>query len=344
VETIITTQQSEIFPLHPCMSSKQDLPAEGFARRLREQRFEIEDDVLYSLITYGDGLSRPHSRIPGFTWNKGVGYGVLAFLASRALNLYRLPFMPDRVFCDLPWGMRDSAPLVELLNALTPAKVEGIAAEIRALYAHTQTMLASAGLREVILTRRLYDDDERSMNRLPNYATQLVRRKLIAEHHGRPNIKFEMDTLNSFGDDGGYSHYPVTLEFRVPAPDVFYCANLIASRDDLDDERFADQKHAVEPGEWVVINRAPDGIVELPASQVHVNFDRFEDRFRPTTDWLRSQDIEDSPIVLRQLANLRNEDRYWGFGFEPKWHQRVSGAVGGMIRGAIRGYRRGWFR
>jgi hypothetical protein len=344
MQTITTTQQSSIFPLHPYMSFKEDQSPEAFAAQLREQLFHIEDDLLYNLITYGDGLPRSDTRIPGFTWSKGVGYGILAFLVSQALDLYRLPFMPDRVFGNIPWGMQENKAIRQILIELTPSRIEKISTEVRALYAHAQKMLANAGLHEVVLTRRLYDGESDSMDRTPNYATQLVRRKLIAEHHGQSTIKFEMDSLNSFGDDGGYSHYPVTLEFRIPASDVLYCANLIASRETQYDQRWANHKHAVEPGEWVVINRAADGIVELPTSQVHANHDLFEDRFKPTADWLQSQKIEDSPVVLRPVTHLRGEDPYWGFGFEPKWRQRVSGAISGMVRGAIRGYRQGWFR
>src|SRR4051812_33327689 len=98
MQTITTTRQGTIFPLHPYMSSKEDLAPKDFAAQLKEQVFHIKDDMLYGLITYGDGLQRSQAHIPGFTWSKSVGYGVLAFLVSRALELYRLPFMPDRVF------------------------------------------------------------------------------------------------------------------------------------------------------------------------------------------------------------------------------------------------------
>ena len=224
----------------------------------------------------------------------------------------------------------------ELLAALTPDRIKSISEEILALYEHTQARLFQAGLEEVVVTRRIYDSEDYE-NRA--YATQIARRKVAAEQGGESAMNFEMDTLNSFGDDGGYSHFPITLEFRVPARDVLYCANLIGSREICEHSQWNGSKHAVEPGEWVIINRSPTGVVELPIAQVHVNNDLFEDRYKPRKIKLDSE--SDFPIVLRSLAHLRHDYGYGGFGFDPKWSQRIRAALVGMWRGARRGYRKG---
>lgn len=339
---IDTTRQNSHFPTNSYFR-RETLSNEDFAAKLQQQLFNIKDDLLYGLITYGDGLEREFRPFSGFTRNKGIGYAFLAFLVSRALNLYRLPFTPDRVYSQLPWGDEINKNLSKLLNSLTPERVEQICDEIRALYKHTQKMLTQAGLDEVVLTRRIYDSDVRSgLSYDQNYATQIVRRKAKAQHFEEKTIRFEMDTLNSFGDDGGYSHYPVTLEFRVPATDILYCANFIASRDNKSGDYWIKHKYAVEPGEWVAINRNPNGIVEIPIEQIHIN-ENYKDCY--TRNWRRPdpQSEENLPIVLRDLAHVRRYHGYSGFGLKPKWSQRVRGALRGMLLGVIRGFRQGWF-
>lgn len=337
MQVISTTRQNHLFPVN--RSYTQSTRARGdFVDNLNRQLFEIKDDLLYGLITYGDGMGRERAPLlPGFTWSKNASFGIFVFLVSRALDLYRLPFSPDRIYTSYLSG-RAERGIEEMLAVLKPERVDTLTDEIRALYTHTQAMLAQAGLTEVAVTRRVYDSDAHP-NRM--YATQIVRRKEEAIKAGVPTIKFEMDTLNSFGDDGGYSHFPLTLEFRVPARDVLYCANFIRSREQ--DSVWIGHRHAVEPGEWVIINRATDGVVELPVTQVHPNYDLFQDRHRSRVARSSRSDPDDaSPIVLRSLSHLRYDSGYGGFGFEPKWTQRVRSALIGMVQGARRGYRQGF--
>lgn len=202
-------------------------------------------------------------------------------------------------------------------------------------------MLTKAGLQEVILTRRIEDQGAHRRGDVPNYATQIARQKKIAEHHGRRTVKFEMDTLNSFGDDSGYASRPVMLEFRLPATDILYFSHLIASRGIDYSGRWIDHKHAVEKGEWVVINRAPDGIVELPVEQIHLN-DNYADSLKVDPEWLNSRK-PNALIVLREADHIHSENRYFGYGVNPKLFQRLLGAFNGLIKGPIRGFRQGWF-
>jgi len=79
--------------------------------------------------------------------------------------------------------------------------------------------------------------------------------KDCAQIAGRNTIQFEMDTLNSFGDEGAYKHLSdVTIEHEFPAKDVLYCSNLVESKN---------RSNLMENGEWIIINRSPTGLVEL---------------------------------------------------------------------------------
>lgn len=329
-----TTRQNYIFPIQPAYARSTGEDSD-FETHLREQLFFIQDDLLYGLITYGDGLSKNLIPLPGMTWSKNASYGVLVFLVNTALQLYRFPYTPDRVYTS-SLSEQARGGIDSLLTALTPDRIKSISKEIIALYEHTQARLLQVGLEKVFVTRRIYDSEDHQ-NRA--YATQIARRKIAAEQRGEPTIKFEMDTLNSFGDDGGYSHFPITLEFQVPARDVLYCANFIGSRETTEFTQRNGSKHAVEPGEWVIINRSPTGVVELPISQIHVNNEFFEERYKSRL--IKSDTCSDIPIVLRSLAHLRYDYGYSGFGFEPKWSQRIRAALVGMWRGARKGYRQG---
>jgi hypothetical protein len=339
MKIISRTHQNSVFPIDP-YHARQKLNNEEFLKTLREQFYHIKDDLLYDLITYGDDATRTKNLIKGFTYQKGIASGILTFLTNRAIDLYRLPFVPDRVYCSIR-TREDGEALKALLATLSPSRVQSLTSEVRDLYDHTQRMLAKAGLTEVVLTRRIRDEYAARPYDVENYATKIVREKRIAEFHGQSSIKFEMDTLNSFGD-GGYGHYPVMLEVCVPAADVLYCSNLIANRKIDYTERWVNHNHAVERGEWVVINRAPDGVIELPVEQIHLNDDCYDDSRSLSTTWLASQKVGD-PIVLRALDHLRREDHYHMRGLRPKLLQRLSGAWEGMINGTCRGFRQGWF-
>ena len=92
-----TTRQDYIFPIQRAYAISTGRGSD-FEAHLRQQLFFIQDDLLYGLITYGDGMSRDLTPLPGLTWSKNASYGVLVFLVSQALSLYRFPFTPDRVY------------------------------------------------------------------------------------------------------------------------------------------------------------------------------------------------------------------------------------------------------
>jgi hypothetical protein len=305
---------------------------ERHKERLANQLFTIEDDLLYSCITYGDGVVNP--LVSGFTKSKnGLGYALLAFFASRALGLYRLPFCPDRAF-EEPVGYADTKLLREVLSQLTSSRVDAICHEVSRLYEHTQRALKELGVASVNLKRNI-KDEKRVFDRSDGYAELLFKLKSACEIAGRATLRIEMDVLNSYGDDSGYSHYPVRIAKSVRAEDILYCSNLIRSRErGYDGEPF----RAVEPGEWVVINRAHDGVVEVPIADIQLNtkdwLDRWERRSKEAESAKRFLEQWD-PVVLRGAGTL-NTYRPFNGGVVMRGRARLREAIRILWTGRLR--------
>lgn len=302
------TSQNTHFPKQWAYSPGTDY--ETFMAKAKDQQFEIHDDLLYACITYGDGLEQP--SVKGFTVSKGGhGYPLLAFFASRALDLYRLPFCPDRTY-EWPPSISDRAghELQAALSELSPSRVESICAELKSLYEHTQRMLRDAGMASVRLKRNITDVTGGSTRQKAGYAELLFKLKEACVILGRESLRFEMDILNSYGDDGGYSHHPVALRHEIPAEDILYCSNFIRSREN---NLYGQSLDAVEDGEWVVINRATTGVVELPTTAIELNTkdwqDRWERRSRDPKDAQRFLDAW-CPVVLRGNHSIGQNGRF----------------------------------
>ncbi|MFA1677227.1 hypothetical protein ACDY97_32125 [Rhizobium mongolense] len=199
---------------------------------------------------------------PGFTWTKGIGYAFLTFFVQKAFGVHRFPFFPDRVFEDHP-SPGNQRIIVEAVQSLTPARINAICDELVSIYRRTQTLLKDKGLSEVHLKRMINVIQDRPTAQ-DSYAQTIMRLKKAAQATGQAAVQFEMDILNSWGDDGGYPHYPIMLLKTVPATDVLYFSNMIATRDPSDYMH----KDAVEPGEWVVMNRSSTGLVNFAANEI----------------------------------------------------------------------------
>lgn len=323
------TSQDELFPTGRCFGMEDH---ERHKERLANQLFTIEDDLLYSCITYGEGVENP--LVAGFTKSKsGLGYALLAFFASRALGLYRLPFCPDRAF-EWPVGYGDTELLRGVLSQLTPPRVDAICNEVSRLYEHTQRMLREAGVTSVNLKRNI-KDEKGSFDRGDGYAELLFKLKSACEIAGRETLRIEMDVLNSYGDDGGYSHYPVRIAKSVVAEDILYCSNLIRSRKRGYD---GEPTSAVEPGEWVVINRTHDGVVEVPVADIQLNtkdwLDRWERRSKEAESAKRFLEQWD-PVILRGTGAL-NTYRPFNGGVVMRSRARIREAIRILWTGRLR--------
>lgn len=309
------TKQSELWPRH--MRDEENW--QELQRRQEATRFQIRDDLLYSCITYGDGA--PDGMRFGFTIGKGLGYILLGYFVRKAFNIHRLPFFEDRLFASLPSG-EYRTKFEKILPLLTDARVDDICCELHRLYEHGQQQLAACGLESVQLTRRVQNECDSFWGR-NNYADLLVRLKEAADYFGYKNIQFEMDLLNSFGDDGGYSYYPVTMQLTIPAHDVLYCSAFVRSREK---SALGGEKDAVEPGEWVIMNRSPDGVVEVPSSSISYREEAYRVEYKATEHdhrqfWARYQ-----PYVFRSQQFLNIEQSYHGRYLARTWPERLKEA------------------
>lgn len=125
-----------------------------------------------------------------------------------------------------------------------------------------------------------------------DYIKSILVRKAASEMLGKDHMHIEMDSLNSFGDAGEYFG-DISLQLGIPAKDILYCY------------KFIESKHTnswlVEPGERVVINRSPNGVVKLPTSSVIVRNDKW---YNDTLNGMNVKSAvnylsKDSPLVLR---------------------------------------------
>jgi hypothetical protein len=319
------TRQRHLFPRSVYAFNEEQYQAAR--QRLSEQMFEIKDDLLYACITYGDGLSAEGHchRLRGFTHCKGIAYALLAFFVQRALGFYRLPYCADRIYAEALPDIT-SQEYGELLAELTPSRVDAICAEVRCLYEHTQQQLARKDVTSVVLRRCVYDGKGQFGQHI-GYAELLFKLASACKLAGRAHLQFDMDVLNSYGDDGAYGHFPVAIVHEIPARDVLYCSNLVRSRET---DAFGEPGMAVEDGEWVVINRSPTGIVNLPASAIQLNSDKWEDGLAlRATSREKAQEFIDrfEPIVLRSQRSYRFAPGFSGGFLQMKWTARLTAAV-----------------
>ncbi|MGO4317818.1 hypothetical protein [Agrobacterium sp. MCAB5] len=265
-------------------------------REMQDRLFRIEDDLLYACITYGDGLaSRP---VEGFTWTKGMGYAFLTFFVQRALHVYRFPFFPDRVFEHSPSKDKEKV-IVEIVKTLTPQRIDAISDELLRLYEHTQSLLRDKSI-HIVHLKRMVREIRDHPTAGESYAQTIMRLKRAAQAAGKETIAFELDVINSWGDDGGYPHYPIMIQRIIPTADILYFSNMIASREV---GTYAD-RFAVEPGEWVVLNRSPTGLVDFAVNDIV--FD--ETVYQEIPGW-RSKTYETflenhSPFPFRKAARI----------------------------------------
>lgn len=222
-------------------------------------RFIIQDPLLKMLLIPGAPVPSGFPKIGAWTIGKRKSGSLLTWFVQRALDLRRLPFCEDRLLTEMIF---DNEEVEQIIKALTPAQVVSTTNEVRELYKHTQAQLAAKGLKKVSLRRHLRDNAQDrhayGFQERETSAGELVRLRLAAFALGCSTIQLDMDTLNSWGDDGGYGHFPVHLHALIPAEDVLYAAELV------------EQTSNQESGEWVIINRSPSGIVEFPVSDIEV--------------------------------------------------------------------------
>lgn len=232
--------------------------ARNVARRWADlPRFRVDDELLEVCIAGSTELSSG-ATLRGFQSSKNtIGYALLANAARHALGIQRLPFHEDRILARRPTDEM-ARELAELRPLLTPERLDRLSTSVRRLYEHTQAQLVTMGRTHIRLERHIHNAGGTWHSERTNQAYLLATSHQAATVLGLPTVALELDVLNSFNNDGGYAHHPVCLALDVPAKDVLYCADLVACR-------------GVEFGEWVVVNRAPDGVVDVPLDAIRFN-------------------------------------------------------------------------
>lgn len=276
MDTFTFTKQNLVFP--------NDNP---------EHKFHIQDDLLYDCIGLGRGCSNDPNRVTGFNVGKQFGYALLTYFTTRALNIQRFPFCEDRIYTNF-YGQNKSH--MNIISQLNEKRIESICCEVRNLYQHTQLQLRKKSLHTVSIGRKIRESGD-------NYVKGIIAFKRAAELLNSDSVWVEMDTLNSFGDEGAYWG-EVFLKMDIPASDIFYCSRLIADR--------PEKSYAVESGEWVVLNRSPTGVTELPLSAIQVDDDMWRKDQQLTTDSAKKIIEQYNPFVFRNLH--RSEPNYGSHG------------------------------
>lgn len=275
---------------------------EIFGRDGGDHAFHIKDDLLFNCIGMGRGNGHDPKKVSGFNCGKQFGYALLTYFVSRALNFRRVPFCEDRIYASY-FSRRDDD--MKLLSSLNENRIAIICAELSSLYQHTQIKLAQAGLSSVAIRREIKSDQH-------GYAETFVRLKKSADLLGLTEVQIEMDTLNSFGDEGAYCN-DVTLQITVPIKDVLYCSRLVANRHG--------QPDTMESGEWVIVNQSSTGVSSLPASSISYRPDMWRESRPFTTSDAEKFMANYIPIVLR--PPYRTPQSHGTHGLRPTMKQKL---------------------
>ena len=266
----------------------------------KSHKFYIKNKILCDCIGIGSGSTTREGRVTGFNYGKQLGYALLAYFASIVLGFRRLPFCEDRIYSQ--YLSSNYFRLDDVLPQLNEEVINEIVGELRSLYDHTQQKLSEKKLTTVRLRREI-----KNMNDTDKYAETIMKLKDCASLLGYETISFEMDTLNSYGDEGAYKHLAdITIEHEIEVKDILYCSELVGSHD---------EDMLIESGEWVVVNRSPTGIVQIPVKSIKVDDKKWKDSGRTLTE-SKAQEIlnRTMPIELRNLKY--NEEMYGCYGKE----------------------------
>lgn len=218
--------------------------------------------LLEQLLRFGS----KKSVVNGFDlrgWAMGgttFGPALLRYIVAQALGVRRharervLDAHRKTLECFL-----DSDEAEQLPNAI---------AEARRLHAFTQEQLREQGP-TVTIIRALRDEQEyrNNLNRMRHYARWILRQSVAARCLDYSSIPVEMDLLSSFNlapyCDYNYHNWKayIRITVTIPIEDIFLVSDFIRDNEGTP---------ISEGGEYIYINRAPDGIVQIPTQNVCV--------------------------------------------------------------------------
>lgn len=261
----------------------------------KKYRYYVKSSVLANCMGQGNFPTCEEERIWGFRREKSDGYALLTYFVAQALNFRRLPFYEDRIYAR--YRDENDRKASEKLFNITQADVDEISKEFKEIYNHTQEKLKSAGLTKVKLRREIHDDGT-------DYTRKLLELIKCTELLNKETISFEMDMINSYGDEGAYTHNSViTIKHEIPASDILYCSNLVGVEGDYD---------FVETGEWVVLNRSLNGIVEIPIASIKYDNDYFTRKGWILTSNPEKFILDNFPLKYRNICYFEMGDEKRG--------------------------------
>ncbi|MGG6158244.1 hypothetical protein [Pantoea allii] len=220
----------------------------------------MKNDILAACIGYRS-KSEEYGYIRGFSEEKGNGYAILLWFYSKLFGDLKLPVNNDRNYFI---HKEDVDKTIKSLNEL---QLNEVMSELKEIYNGTQKALRDVGVSHINLRREIAPGQIRIMGWSSakispfgifemDYSGMLMLCKASAEVIGRKTIPVFMDVINSFtdtNDKGGYGS--ISLELSIPTEDVLY-SHLNFRTDEIEGE------------EWVILNRSPTGMVELPVSSI----------------------------------------------------------------------------
>ena len=223
-------------------------------------RWEIKNTLLHDLLTYGDGAK----RVTGLKacWSIGQGFpivkGIVTWLTMRALKIERLPWMADWPFAYLHGDHEGLGQAIRYLED-HPIEVQDACDELFAIHAHTQSFYSGAHLH----LGRGYKDDAVRSSRFGDFATTVKSHALAAQFIGQADIEIPQDVITSWARCWSYTGCVVGVMMDIPKIDVLCSAETLAPR--------AGEKgdHALESGEFLVLNRNWNGKAKVLATDVH---------------------------------------------------------------------------
>lgn len=218
----------------------------------KENKRRMNSEILYCLLTYGDGASC--DGVIG-NWNSGpqAVRGITSWLVKRALSVDRYPWHTDHALTSVPQDKKEIERW--LVKFQDQNLLDEVCAELREIYKHTQKVFSDGGIKHYKLTRSFQD------NKGEGYATRVVNLAAAARYLGLTSLSIPFDVITSWGA-GPYSNFPVFIEMYIPVEDILWGGNTVASYD-----RDA-TRDAVENGEWIVVNRALDSMFVVPVDSV----------------------------------------------------------------------------
>ena len=239
------------------------------------QNYQSTVDSLFNYRTDGFRLTNPlllacmgaesHRHIPdkykgldefhGFRNHKpSIGYVFLCRLVYKAFNFSREIGTTDRIFAEL--SPKD--PLTRIYKNYAQfydEEEENAIEELRNLYQHTQNKLSQYFNENNPLVLKRVISDRHAGKYMEGMRRLYLSAKVLGHHH----IPLDMDTLNSYQDISRMAYTTpnrIEISHHIDIANVLYCAPLIANSD------------FIESGEWVIINRSPNGLVTLPLDSI----------------------------------------------------------------------------